>query len=182
MSQLIVARHGQDTDNEKGLLNGHRNTFLTSLGEQQASRLASEMRKKQVQFIYSSPLIRAKKTAMVVAELLDLPLHILDDLIERDFGEFTGRKLSDISEMADEVLETKNINYFLNGPGVELFEQVLERAKRVLELIKKNNPYERVLIVCHGDIMKMIVAVHTNKHWKKVLVEGWYENCGFIEL
>ena len=36
MRKIFVIRHGQDTDNVRGILNGRRDTDLTDLGRQQA--------------------------------------------------------------------------------------------------------------------------------------------------
>lgn len=40
MLKIYIARHGQNEDNANGILNGHRDLPLTSLGERQAYELA----------------------------------------------------------------------------------------------------------------------------------------------
>ena len=42
MMKIYLARHGQDKDNENGILNGHRDTALTELGLSQAKEIAEK--------------------------------------------------------------------------------------------------------------------------------------------
>ena len=93
MLQIYLVRHGQDEDNEKGILNGRRNKPLTKLGVEQARQLALKIEKAGIIFnkVYSSPLQRAYKTAKVITDELGLEKpEKLDNLIERDFGKFSG--------------------------------------------------------------------------------------------
>ena len=67
--RIYLARHGQDEDNAAGILNGHRDQPLTSIGMNQASTVAEKIRRAGLSFdaIYSSPLQRAHKTAQIIA-------------------------------------------------------------------------------------------------------------------
>ena len=67
--KIYLARHGQDEDNLNGILNGHRNKPLTSIGLNQAEALAGMIKENNIHFdvIYSSPLRRAFKTAEIIS-------------------------------------------------------------------------------------------------------------------
>ena len=67
--KIYLARHGQDEDNAAGILNGHRDQPLTTIGTNQASVVAEKIRRAGLTFdaIYSSPLQRAHKTAQIIA-------------------------------------------------------------------------------------------------------------------
>lgn len=60
MLKIYIARHGQDKDNVRGILNGHRDEPLTILGQNQAKDLAEKIKEAGIKFdkIYSSPLKR----------------------------------------------------------------------------------------------------------------------------
>ena len=179
-----VTRHGQDEDNVRGILNGHRNLPLTDLGRQQAQQLARRIRDRELVFdvVYASPLDRALETAAIVATELGLAEPIAhDDLIERNFGIMTGRPAADVEEMcAPDIIKTENVTYFLRPDGAETFPDLLARGQRVLDSMACRHPDQTVLLVCHGDIGKMIYAAATNTPWRRVLTDSYFGNTDII--
>ena len=113
MTTIYIARHGQNEDNVRGILNGHRDLPLTDLGRQQARRLARHIKDRELVFdaVYASPLGRAFETAAIVAAELELAEPIIhDDLIERDFGIMTGKPAADIEEIcAPDIIKAENV-------------------------------------------------------------------------
>ena len=184
MTVIYIARHGQDEDNVRGILNGHRNLPLTDLGRQQAQQLARRIRDRELVFdvVYASPLDRALETAAIVATELGLAEPIVhDDLIERNFGIMTGKLATDIEEMCTpDIIKAENVTYFLHPDGAEIFPDLLARGQRVLELMACQHPGQTVLLVCHGDIGKMIYAAATNTPWRQVLTDFYFGNTDII--
>ena len=168
MINIYVARHGQDLDNANGILNGHRNEPLTTLGRQQARDVGNKMLQegfrllptpaptkgssstisKLIRSVYSSPLERAYETAQIFAEILASEgnyestnkVQVLEALIERDFGIMTGMPTSSILEKCgcNHVLSTDTIHYFLDPHGAETFPDLIVRAKKLLSYIEKD--------------------------------------------
>ena len=184
MTVIYIARHGQDEDNVRGILNGHRNLPLTDLGRQQAQQLARRIRDRELVFdvVYASPLDRALETAAIVATELGLAEPIVhDDLIERNFGIMTGRPAADVEEMcAPDIIKTENVTYFLNPDGAETFPELLARGQWVLDSMACRYPDQTVLLVCHGDIGKMIYAAATNMPWRRVLTDFYFGNTDIV--
>jgi len=182
MRNLFIARHGQDIDNSNGILNGRRDQLLTELGISQAINLALNIKKANLSFenIYSSPLIRAASTATIIADRINGPRpNILPDLIERDFGILTGMPYSQIPKYGKDILIAGDVKYFLKAQNAETFPQILERAKKVLTYLENQ---DSVLIVCHGDIGKMLYAAFYDLDWKKVLQEFHFGNADLLYL
>ena len=50
MTTIYIARHGQNEDNVRGILNGHRDLPLTDLGRQQARQLARHIKDRELVF------------------------------------------------------------------------------------------------------------------------------------
>src|SRR5690554_2911082 len=97
--RLIMVRHGETDFNKKRLLQGKMDNPLNEAGIQQAYQTAKKLKSlnEALNYLGSSPLIRAKKTAEIIGEILDLPLSFLDEnFIERDFGPFEGQLVDDI--------------------------------------------------------------------------------------
>ena len=185
--EIFVARHGQNEDNVNGILNGHRDLPLTELGREQARQLGKGIKEAELTFdaVYSSPLYRAFETAEIVADIAGLPTpQKLDDLIERDFGIMTGKQISQIENLCspDDLLKTDIITYFLKPEGGETFPDLTIRAQRILDEIRAMHSTGKVLLVCHGDIGKMIYKVANNKDWKDVLSDFHFGNGDLIDV
>lgn len=185
--QIFIARHGQNEDNARGILNGHRDLPLTATGRQQAGELAEGINGLglTIDVIYSSPLSRALETAEIIGRNIKprQKLRVLDEMIERDFGIMTGHPISDIVPMCSpDILVTDVITYFLNPPGAETFPDLLKRAEKILEIIRAKQQSGNILLVCHGDIGKMIYAAAREKDWREVLKNFHFGNGELLHI
>lgn len=185
--EIFIARHGQNEDNANGILNGHRDLPLTEVGRGQARELGQGILAAELHFdtIYSSPLSRALETAQIVSGILGIkkPPVVLQDLIERDFGIMTGQKIDKVEEMcAPHILKTDMISYFLNPEGAETFPTLMKRAEKVITELRKSQGTGRALVVCHGDLGKMIYAVETGTSWEDTLKKFHFGNGELIQL
>lgn len=186
MLKIYLARHGQDQDNVRGILNGHRDEPLTELGENQAQELAQKIKAANIKFnkIYSSPLIRTNRTAEIIADALAMdkpePMPLL---IERDFGIMTGKSIAELESLCTpDILKTDTITYILSPEGAETFPQLMIRAHQILEKIKTNHQDGNILLVTSGDIGKMIYASYYNLYWKEVLAMFHFGNSELLLL
>ena len=90
--RIHFARHGESQANllheisNRGLKHG-----LTSFGRRQALTLAQRFRDGRVTRIYSSPLLRAIETSVILAVQLNIEYEITDALREYDCGVLEGR-------------------------------------------------------------------------------------------
>jgi broad specificity phosphatase PhoE len=184
--KIFVARHGQNEDNANGILNGHRDLPLTDIGRQQARQLGEGILAVELQFdaIYCSPLSRAHETAEIVSEMLGMKKPIVvDSLIERDFGKMSGQPIEKIEELCNpHIIKTDMITYFLQPEGGETFPQLEERAKSAVSEVRNLHPTGSVLVVCHGDLGKMMYATVSNTKWQDALTKFHFGNCELIEL
>ncbi len=186
MLKIYIARHGQNEDNLNGILNGYRDFPLTELGVRQAQELALHIKQAGLRFdaVYSSPLKRAYDTGKMVTDTLGLPDPIIQSsLIERDFGVMTGRLLSEIEEYcAPDIIKTDTITYFLSPEGAETFDDLIIRGRIILEEVKRNHTSGNVLLVCHGDVGKMIYASYYDLPWRQVLTAFHFGNSELLLL
>jgi probable phosphoglycerate mutase len=186
MLNIYLVRHGQDEDNEQGILNGHRDKPLTVLGLNQAEQLAEYINIHGLSFdkVYSSPLQRAHVTAERITQKLNLAEpEILPHLIERDFGVMTGRKISEIESLcAPAILKTETVTYFLEVDGAETFPDLIIRAQKLLKFINERHQEGNILLAGHGDFGKMVYAAYYNLAWEEVLVNFHFGNSELILL
>ena len=186
MFNIYITRHGQDQDNAAGLLNGHRNTPLTDLGIKQANELAVNIKDSDIIFdhIFTSPLIRASKTAEIISNIIDGPQPVvLNDLIERDFGIMTGLHLNNIEELCGpNIIKADIITYFLNPQGAETYPETLQRAHKLLSNLKDKYGNGNILLVTHGDFGKMIYCSYYDLEWTEVLTQFHFGNSELLLL
>ena len=180
---MIIMRHGQDQDNAKGILNGHRNFGLTKVGQAQMQIVATQLCKVPVDVILTSPLKRAYMSAKIVSHYLNnLEPIIYPELIERDFGCLTGKSISEISNYANSILTVDGVNYFLDAPGAESFPELLNRSKKVLLDLLTTYNHKNMLLVTHGDMAKMLRTAYYGWDWEKGLRTPYLENAGLLYL
>jgi probable phosphoglycerate mutase len=188
--KIYVTRHGQNKDNLNGILNGHRDLPLTELGREQAKKLAEHLKNEGATFdlVLSSPLSRAYETAEIITNTLGLLEPTKENLlIERDFGIMSGLNVADVAKYGDELgfeyLKTDTITYFLNPEGAETFEDLLARAKNLLEKIKNQFSEKKdILLVGHGDFGKMLYCEFYKLKWEDVLINFHFGNSEVLVL
>ncbi len=186
MLKIYITRHGQNIDNANGILNGHRDEPLTSLGEEQALLAGKKIQEEGLLFdaVYSSPLVRALKTAQIISDTSGQPSPIVKDaLIERNFGVMSGCKASDIEAIcAPDIIKTDTVTYFLSPEGAETFPDCLLRAKKFLAEIKELHAEGSVLLVGHGDFGKMLYAAFYDIPWEDALTSFHFGNSEVLVL
>lgn len=184
--EIYIARHGQNEDNVKGILNGHRDLPLTELGRAQAREAAQNIIEHGLVFdaVICSPLVRAHETADIIATEVKAPSPIVNRLlIERDFGVMTGELVADIKKLcAPDIIETDTITYFLSPEGAETFPVILKRAHQLLEEIVEQYKDKKILLVTHGDMGKMIYAAYYALPWEHVLTQFHFGNSELLKL
>jgi len=183
MLNIYLARHGQDLDNAAGTLNGQRNQPLSKTGISQAKELAQKISSIDIHFdkIYCSPLLRAKETAEIISRETGNVFEILDLLIERDYGDMTGKAQSEIMELCSpDILETNTVTYFLSPPNAETFPDLIVRANKILAAIKQIHSDGNILLVTHGDMGKMIYCAYYKLEWADVLRDFHFGNSDLL--
>lgn len=166
MKQLYFVRHGESKLNVAGKWAGHTNTALTANGHEQAQAAGRKANAEGLQFDYiiSSPLDRARQTALhIAAETGYPPDKIVFDprLIERHYGQLEGQNHVSVTG-ARNLLDESHIEKY----GAEKLTALQQRAEEILAELQQL-PHERILVVGHGASGRALWrAVH--KHPLKV--------------
>ncbi len=186
MTTIYLVRHGQDEDNAHGILNGRRDSVLTSVGINQAHQTADKIAALSLDFdkVYTSPLQRAYKTAETITKRLGIAqATIHTELIEREFGVMSGKPHTMIEELcAPAILKTNTVTYFLHPDGAETFPQLLIRAEKLLKHLSIEHKDDTLLLVTHGDFGKMLYAAYYDLAWIDVLKQFHFGNADILEL
>lgn len=147
--RLYLIRHGQTTGDLEGRFGGTYDDHLSPKGIQQAKELSLKLEDLGIEIIYSSPYLRAKETAEILAKKLKIPIKIQKDLRECDvYAHLSGAFKKDHLE---EVEKLKDRNYRLKGG--EEYPVFKERVLRVIENVATTN-HQVLAIVFHGGPLK----------------------------
>ncbi|TYS18602.1 histidine phosphatase family protein [Rossellomorea vietnamensis] len=148
MTKICIVRHGQTDWNKERRLQGRTDIDLNETGERQAAEARDYLYKEEWDVIFTSPLKRAKRTAEIINERLQLPLLEMEEFAERYFGEAEG------------LLIEESLRKYPNGgsPGQESREEVVDRAIRGVKEIQRRFPDKNVLLVAHGALIGLLLA------------------------
>lgn len=148
---VYLVRHGQTDDNFKSIVQGRVDNPLNDVGRGQAKTTGLKLKELNIKFdsLYSSPLIRAKESASIINEILNIGDIIVDDeLTEREFGNLEG-------------LDVSYMRWLVTRPdfkkiGYEDDETIINRVKNAIDNISKKG--ENILIVCHSHTIKSLLV------------------------
>jgi len=158
---ITLLRHGESEGNARDLVQGQSDYPLTPKGIQQARALAARWQIIQAssdgplfETIIASPLTRARQTAEIVAEALNLPVELDEIWIERGFGSLDGWHIDEILKLTPPI--DFHHPYEPPGEGGESSVDLFLRASQALRGVLLR-PAGRFLIVSHGAILNMVV-------------------------
>jgi probable phosphoglycerate mutase len=159
-TRLILVRHGSTALTQEGRYSGRGDPPLTDEGEAQAMAAGGRVAglSRDVTAVLSSPLQRCVRTAeLISAEVGAMPVTVLDDLIECDFGRWEGLTFAEAQERWPRDMQAWLGSTKVAPPGGESFEAVAQRARRALGTIVQANPGGVVVVVSHVSPIKLIM-------------------------
>lgn len=176
---LYIVRHGETNWNVKKIIQGHEDIPLNMMGEMQAKDLAAKLRKIKFDFVYSSDLMRAKRTAEIIAMEKKLMVQTTKALRERYFGKYQGKyigKNRELIELIDSLQKTS-----IEAKEVETPDQVVSRLIIFLRGVAVAHLGKKGLIVSHGGPMRLLL-IHLGFAQPSDFKESRIENTAYIKL
>jgi probable phosphoglycerate mutase len=156
-SSIYLARHGQTAYNLEGRFQGQLAVPLDDTGRAQAAELAERAAAHGFAALWTSPLLRARETADVVAGRLGLQPREDVRLMETDAGDWTDCSFAEIQAQAPERFAA-----FVAGdpdfafPGGESFAEQEDRVSAALVDVERAEL--PALVVCHGMVIRAAFA------------------------
>ena len=159
---LSFLRHGETELLTQGLvLRGRLDDLLTAQGEQQMhTAIDTALPKQSWQAIISSPLSRCAKIAKQKSAQYGLPIVLMDELGEMDFGEWEGKFTAELFEQYpdDMALWWQSPTKFTppNGESITSFAKRIDTALIKIKQFAKANQYDKLCIISHGGVIKYL--------------------------
>ncbi|MEV7232747.1 histidine phosphatase family protein [Streptomyces sp. NPDC051020] len=170
MPTLILVRHGRSTANTAGVLAGRTpGVALDERGVAQAAALVQRLASLPLAAAVSSPLQRCRET---LQPLLDarpgLSLHTEERISECDYGDWSGRKLAELTDepLMSVVQQHPSAVAFPGGESMRAMQaRAVEAVREWNTRIEAEHGDGAVYVMCsHGDIIKSVVADALGMH------------------
>ncbi|WP_418956142.1 histidine phosphatase family protein [Streptomyces tritici] len=170
MATLILVRHGRSTANTAAVLAGRTpGVGLDERGAAQAAALPGRLAGVPLAAVVSSPLQRCRETLAPLLEARpELALHTEERINECDYGDWSGRKLAELTD--DPLMQVVQAHASAAAfPGGESMRGMQQRAVEAVRdwnaRIEAEHGEDAVYAMCsHGDIIKSVVADALGMH------------------
>ena len=154
---LLLMRHGETDWNRDRRVMSHRPIGLNSRGIGQCRNAAVALRAAGIVRIVSSPLVRARQSADIVAEAVGVTVEEDAGFCEVNFGRWEG-------ERYDDLVGTPEFAAYANDPvgtGPPAGESLSTVQRRGLEALGRALAGQHdgpVLVVSHGDLLRSLLC------------------------
>jgi probable phosphoglycerate mutase len=161
---VLLVRHGQTPTTGATLPGRAKGLHLADAGVAQAQAAAERIAGlKNIAAIYASPLERTRETAKPIAAACGLKVQINRGLLECEFGDWTGAKLSDLRKLP----EWRTVQSYPSGfrfPNGESFAEMQTRMVGAIDELVARHPGQTIVAVSHADPIKAALAQALGTH------------------
>ena len=159
-TRLLLVRHGQTEFSVHRRYSGRGDPRLTEVGRRQAAAVARRLgARNDVVAVVTSPLSRAKDTAIAVGQATGAAVTEWPDLIETDFGRWEGLTFGEAAERDPELHRSWLSDHTVATPDGESFAQVHSRVAGVQERALAEFPGQTVVVVSHVTPIKTLLRI-----------------------
>lgn len=179
--RLIFIRHGETDWNVQKKIQGCTDIPLNEMGIIQAESLARQLEKEDlnVNKIYTSKLVRARKTAEIIGEILHVPYEAYEGLEEMNLGLWEGKTWADVPQLYPEEYEKWHDNRrYTKTPEGESYQEVLERVLVAIREIMEHETGD-IVIVTHSAIIMTIRSYIYDTPFHEMAKRYKLRNAGF---
>lgn len=146
MTEIVLIRHGITDWNAERRAQGQSDIPLNEIGRKQAHALANRLTSEKWDLIFSSDLSRAKETAEILAETLNLEVQTDRRLREMHKGETEGTTLEERINKWGSQWEQLSL-------GVEEDDSITKRGTSFVTETMTKFPTKKILVVSHGALI-----------------------------
>lgn len=159
-TRLVLVRHGATTHSPEKRFSGRNELPLSPDGRAQAAALAVRATSfGAVSAIVSSPLLRTRQTAEMLAGALGLPVSTDGELAEVDFGAWEGLTFGEAQQRDAAQLTAWLGSPDIAPPGGESFTTLAIRVSRARDTILAAHPGQTVIVVTHVSPIKTMLRL-----------------------
>lgn len=157
VTTFYLIRHAERLGHPQLLAGRLRGLRLSRRGRGQATQLARALAGEPIDHVFCSPLERARATAAEIARHHRLPMEVSPAINEIDFGEWTGRRWSEL-ERDGRWRKFNSDRANAAAPAGESLANVQMRFVGAMRQFHTSWPHAGIVLVSHADPIKLAVA------------------------
>ncbi|RKL66151.1 histidine phosphatase family protein [Salipaludibacillus neizhouensis] len=181
MITVYFIRHGQSEANLKGIIQGHAEFPLSSLGEKQIKLAGKALSNVNIDHFITSDLGRAVKTCEAIAKHHSKKVESSQMVREIGLGPLQGKTRDQMYEefpnLQPNMLLTSGIK------GTETLDEISNRCEKVVEKLLDNHAGKTVAIVSHGGFISiMLMFLIAGRKWHELEIPFIIGNTGITKI
>ena len=176
MTRIYVVRHCESMGNKLHSFAGHSNVDISEKGELQLKCLSEYFKDIKLDKVYTSPLLRATKTAEAINKYSNASIIVEPDFIEINLGVLDGRPVSEMSDEQTALWLTEPDKFYVDGG--ETMREVANRVFSALKRVAEQNPESTIAIASHGCAIRNLIRVVKGFGPTGIKEVDWCDNTG----
>jgi len=159
MTQIILASNGNTSWDKDKIFQGSKDIPLDDLGREEAWAVGKWLKDETIHAAYTSPLSRARDTAIAIARHHELAVLDLPGLADLSYGDWEGVPLKEVKvKYADLHRQWETAPHTVRFPNGEPLAVLRTRALAAVEEIVQRHPDRTVLLMAHRTVNKVLIA------------------------
>lgn len=157
-TRLLLIRHGEANGNRELRYLGATDAPLTPTGEEQARRLALALAEAPLRALYTSPLLRARTTALALARGALAAPEIEERLREQDYGVWEGLTFAEARARTPQAHADWERGAVDAPPDGESLMDLRQRSVACASALAERHAGEVIALVSHVGPIKALVC------------------------
>jgi len=159
MTQIILVSNGHTPWDKDKIFQGSKDISLDDLGREEAWAAGKWLKDETIHAAYTSPLSRARDTAIAIARHHDLAVLDLAGLADLSYGDWEGVPLKEVKvKYADLYHQWETAPHTVRFPNGEPLAVLRTRALAAVEEVVQRHPDRTVLLMAHRAVNKVLIA------------------------
>lgn len=173
---FYLVRHGEAENNVRRIVSSlpeKHEYSLTDIGREQIGKTAAFLKETSPDFLFSSPVCRARESAAIIAEATGCSVVLDRRLCETNFGSFNNHPMEEFLKKYPQAESRLNTD---PADGVENFLDMRARLTSFLNDMKQYGG-KKIVVVSHSDPLEQFHGILTNEAPGRS-ASGWYPKKG----
>ena len=173
MGEILLARSAAtDFDDEERIM-GKLSIPISVKGQAQIAQIAKEINGRSISRIFSTSDLSARETAAALGEQLGVPVKVIEELSNLDYGLWQGLPVAEIRRKHPTAYrQWEESPVGICPPAGETIEQLHERVQKPLKRMLRKSQNETVVVIAPDPLRKVLRCCLNQTSLEKVWQNG----------